>query len=149
MHSVRVVFLFFELIQIPIGTSNFTSTEQAIASFSAIPPKVIDQLQYLADHDDDNDVTDPAQSFSARRAATSTPALATNRKVGIFSSIVGGFLSLFGLTSKRDLDMIVACIEDDEKADVALSYGISDPVKSWTNVQNSTVEGDDDVMLLE
>ena len=59
------------------------------------------------------------------------------------------FLSLFGLTSKRDLDMIVACIEDDEKADVALSYGIGDPVKSWINVQNSTVEGDDDVMLLE
>lgn len=130
-----------------IDNSNFSSTEQAIASFSAIPPKVFDQLQYLADHKDGK--PDSPTDMEDRRRVAAVPALTTSRSVGIFSSIVGGFLSLFGLTSKRDLEMAVACIEDDENTDVALSYGVDGAAQSWTGFQNSGADEDDDVMLLE
>lgn len=69
--------------------------------------------------------------------------------MGIFSSVVGGFLRFFGLTSKRDLEMAVACLEDDEESDVALSYGVGGSAQSWSVFQNSGADEGDDVMLLD
>ena len=58
-------------------------------------------------------------------------------------------MSFFGLTSKRDLEMAVACLEDGDKSDVTLSYGVEGSAQSWVGFQHSGANEDDDVMLLD
>ena len=45
--------------------------------------------------------------------------------------------------------MAVACLEDDEESDVALSYGVGGSAQSWSVFQNSGADEGDDVMLLD
>ena len=126
--------------------SKFSPTVQAIASFSVMERKAGFRLQYLRDHMNDDNRSEKAasiaSSFNALRAM-SAPSEETRRRMGKLSAFFGWIMNYFGGETKQSVDLMLACLEDDEGDDEATSYGDDG---SWKDLTVQNIE--EDVMLL-
>jgi len=102
---------------------DFIATAQAIGSFAVMDLSVAPQLQYIVDHANAaQEAERPSSSLAALRRAV-TPSEETRQSMGRLSSILGIFFNYLGGQSKRKMDLVVACLEDDEGLDDSKLYG--------------------------
>lgn len=112
---------------------DFSATGQAIASFAVMEHSVTDQLQYIVDHAGAARVARPQSSLRTLRRSV-TPSAETRRQVGRATSFLRALLNYFGGSSKRKMDLMVACLEDDDAAaDDSSLYGGGDPSGGGTS----------------
>lgn len=82
-------------------------------------------MAYIAERETKESEEDASQhlgGFAALKRAL-TPSKNTRKQIGLFTSLLAFIMDYFGGMSRRKIDIVVACLEDEDLIDEAKSYG--------------------------